>query len=52
MQSNSLCVHAGNNAYVAGPTDLDGNPRIVSGSVYIGACEFQGPGSEIRYQCN
>jgi hypothetical protein len=49
LQPNSPCINAGHNAYVPGLTDLDSLPRIVSGTVDIGAYEFQGPGSVISY---
>ncbi len=54
LQSNSPCINAGNNSYLSDSNftncfDLDGNPRIVSGTVDIGAYEFQGTGSVISY---
>jgi hypothetical protein len=49
LLSNSPCINAGNNANVTTTTDLDGNPRNVSGMVDIGAYEYQGTGSRISY---
>jgi hypothetical protein len=49
LQTNSPCINAGDNTYVTTATDLDGNPRIVSGTVDIGAYEYQGAGSVISY---
>ena len=39
LQSASPCINAGNNAYVSGTTDLDGNPRVVGYAVDAGAYE-------------
>jgi hypothetical protein len=49
LQSNSPCINSGNNAYVSVTNDFDGNPRIVGGTVDIGAYEYQTPGSIISY---
>ena len=43
LQIDSPCVNAGNNAYVVGTTDVAGQPRIVAGTVDVGAYEYQGP---------
>jgi hypothetical protein len=49
LQSNSPCINAGNNSYVTSATDLDGNPRVVGGTVDIGTYEYQSPVSMVSY---
>lgn len=43
LLATSPCIDRGNNAYVQGTTDLDGNPRIAYGVVDMGAYEAQFP---------
>src|SRR5262249_9610823 len=49
LQPSSPCINAGDNSYVTATKDLDGNPRIVAGTVDIGAYEFQRPTSIVSY---
>jgi hypothetical protein len=49
LQSNSPCINSGDNVVVTSSTDFAGNPRIVGGTVDIGAYEYQTPASIISY---
>jgi hypothetical protein len=49
LQTNSHCINAGNNLDAMGSVDLDGNPRIVGGTIDVGAYESQVYSSLISY---
>jgi alpha-tubulin suppressor-like RCC1 family protein len=49
LAADSPCINSGATNFVGSNTDFDGNPRIVGGSVDIGAYEYQSPGSVISY---
>jgi hypothetical protein len=39
LETNSPSINVGNNAWAPGPGNLDGNPRIVGGTIDLGAYE-------------
>ncbi len=52
LQSASPAINAGDNATLPTgvTTDLDGNPRLVGGTVDLGAYEFQGSAATITFR--
>lgn len=49
LQSMSPCINSGDNLWVSTTNDLGGNPRILAGTVDIGAYEYQTPASVLSY---
>jgi PKD domain len=49
LQTNSPCINAGNKFRAIASVDLDGNPRIVGGTIDVGAYESQVYSSLISY---
>jgi hypothetical protein len=49
LASTSPCINSGNPADFGLTNDFDGNPRVVGGTVDIGAFEYQSPTSKISY---
>jgi hypothetical protein len=49
LQTNSPCINAGNDLLAIGSVDLDGSPRIVRGTIDVGAYESQVFASLISY---
>ncbi len=48
LQSNSPCINTGDNTFTSASVDIDGRPRVVGGTVDMGAYEFQ-PGANGSY---
>ena len=49
LQSNSPCINAGGYSDTLVTTDFAGNPRVVGGTVDMGAYEYQTPSSVLSY---
>lgn len=49
LAPNSPCINSGKSQSVIGGTDLDGNSRIVAGTVDVGAYEYPTPASLLSY---
>ncbi len=49
LSASSPCINSGVNVPAVGTADFDGNPRIVGGTVDLGAYEFSAPASVISY---
>jgi hypothetical protein len=49
LASDSPLINSGFNAVITNSTDLEGNPRIVGGTVDIGAYEYQLPTTVLSY---
>jgi hypothetical protein len=49
LAPTSPCINSGNPADFGLTNDFDGNPRVVGGTVDIGAFEYQSPTSKVSY---
>ena len=49
LQSTSPCINGGNNSAVVTANDLDGNARIIAGTVDVGSYEYTSPTSVLGY---
>jgi hypothetical protein len=49
LAPSSPCINAGRNGPVTWSKDLDGNQRVIAGTVDLGCYEFQSPASVLSY---